>query len=110
MQERTWTSYHDDDVVKQGYPVVLRRIGDPKSYKLEDWPHTDEESKLMFDSFGPFGHAVRFNKGYIFAEVPRSEFDRSPLDIHGRQPFRRLPDGVKALRDLEYANVDHRGA
>ena len=87
MQEGKWTSYHDDDVVKHGYPVVLRRIGDPKSYKPEEWPHTDEESKLVFDSSGPFGHAVRFNKGYVFAEVPRSEFDRSPLDIHGRQPF-----------------------
>lgn len=41
----------------------------------------------MFDSSGPFGHAAGFNQGYIFAEVPRSEFDRSPLDIHGHQPF-----------------------
>jgi hypothetical protein len=86
-EDGQWTSYHDDDVVKHGYPVVLRRIGDPQSYKPEEWPHTDEESKLVFDSSGPFGHAVRFNKGYIFAEVPRSEFDQSPLDIHGRQPF-----------------------
>jgi len=87
IHDGKWTSYHDDDVVKRGYPVVLRRIGDPNPYKPEEWPHTDEESKLMFDSSGPFGHAVRFNKGYIFAEVPRSEFDQSPLDIHGRQPF-----------------------
>jgi len=87
MQDGKWTSHHDDDVVKHGYPVVLRRIGDSKSYKPEEWPHTDEESKLMFDSSGPFGQAVRFNKGYIFAEVPRSEFDQSPLDIHGRKPF-----------------------
>lgn len=87
MQDGKWTSYHDDGVVKHGFPVVLRRIGDPKSYKPEEWPHTDEESKLMFDSSGPFGHAVRFNQGYIFAEVARSEFDQSPLDVHGKQPF-----------------------
>jgi hypothetical protein len=87
MQDGRWTSHHEDDVVTHGYPVVLRRIGDPKSYKPEEWPHTNEESKLVFDSSGPFGHAVRFNKGYIFAEVPRSEFDQSPLDIHGQQPF-----------------------
>jgi hypothetical protein len=87
MQDGKWTSYHDDEVVKHGFPVVLRRIGDPNPYKPEDWPHTDEDSKLMFDSSGPFRHAVRFNKGYIFAEVPRSEFDQSPLDIHGRHPF-----------------------
>jgi hypothetical protein len=87
MEEGKWTSYHDENVVEHGYPVVLRRIGDPRPYTPQDWPYDDEQSKLMFDSSGPFGHAVRFNKGYVFAEVPRSEFDRSPLDIHGQQPF-----------------------
>ena len=87
MQDGKWTSRHDDHVVDGGYPVVIRRIGDPKSYTPDDWPYTDEQSKLVFDSSGPFGHAVRFNQGYIFAEVPRHAFDRSPLDIHGRQPF-----------------------
>lgn len=87
MQDGRWTSYHDEAVVKHGYPVVLRRIGDPKSYRQDDWPYTDEQSRLMVDSSGPFGHAVKFNQGYIFAEVPRSDFDQSPLDIHGEQPF-----------------------
>jgi hypothetical protein len=87
MEEGKWTSYYDLQVVKHGYPVVLRRIGDPKSYMLKEWPYADDASKPTFDSSGPFGHAVKFNKGYIFAEVPHSEFDRSPLDIHGRQPF-----------------------
>lgn len=82
-----WTSYHDAKVVDRGYPVVLRRIGDERSYAPEEWPYTDEDSQLRRDASGPFGTAVRFNKGYIFAEVPRSVFDRSPLDIHGRQPF-----------------------
>jgi hypothetical protein len=87
MKDGVWTSYYDRGVVDCGYPVVLRRIGDTKSYTPKDWPYEDEVSKLTVDSSGPFGHAVRFNKGYIFGEVPRAEFDRSPLDIHGRQPF-----------------------
>lgn len=87
MKDGTWTSHHDKTVVDQGYPVHLRRIGDPQSYASKDWPYEDEASRLIFDSSGPFGHAVRFNKGYIFAEVSRAAFDRSPLDIHGRQPF-----------------------
>ena len=87
MQDGRWASYHDENVVRRAFPVSLRRIGDPKSYTPGDWPYTDEKSKLMFDASGPFGHAVRFNQGYIFAEVARSEFDKSPLDIHGRQPF-----------------------
>ena len=41
------TSYHDDEVVKHGFPVVLRRIGDPNPYKPEDWPHTDEDSIVV---------------------------------------------------------------
>jgi len=52
MHEGQWTSYHDPLVVEHGYPVVLRRIGDPKSYKPTDWPHTEEESRLVFDSSG----------------------------------------------------------
>lgn len=86
-QDGRWTSYHDENVVRRGFPVSLRRIGDPKSYTPGDWPYTDEKSKLMFDSSGPFGNAVRFNQGYVFAEVARDKFDKSPLDIHGRQPF-----------------------
>ena len=77
----------DDAVVERGYPVALRRIGDPKSYTPSDWPYADEASRLPFDASGPFGYAVRFNQGYIFAEVPRSELDKTPLDVHGRQPF-----------------------
>lgn len=86
-EDGAWTSYHDEDVAQRGYPVFLRRIGDPQSYRPDQWPYSDEQSKLVFDSSGPFGRAVRFNKGYVFGEVPRSEFDRSPLDIHGHQPF-----------------------
>ena len=87
MQDGRWTSYHDDRVVSRGFPVSLRRIGDPNSYTPGNWPYQDEASKLVFDPSGPFGRAVRFNQGYIFAEVARSDFDRSPLDVHGRQPF-----------------------
>lgn len=86
-QDGRWTSYHDDRVIARGFPVSLRRIGDPKSYTPANWPYDDERSKLVFDSSGPFGHAVRFDQGFVFAEVARADFDRTPLDIHGRQPF-----------------------
>lgn len=87
MHEGKWSSYHDENVVQHGYPAVLRRIGDPKSYSPEKWPYEDGASKLKFDSSGPFGHAARFNQGYVFAEVPRDAFDLTPLDIRRRQPF-----------------------
>ncbi len=87
MHEGRWTSYHDADVVRQGFPVSLRRIGDAQAYTPDDWPYADDSSKLSFDSTGPFGHAVRFNQGFVFGEVARDEFDGSPLDIHGRQAF-----------------------
>ena len=41
MQDGKWISHHDNDVVKQGYPVVLRRIGDDKSYTPDNLPYTD---------------------------------------------------------------------
>ncbi len=83
----TWSSYHDQESVDCAYPVFLRRIGDPKAYKPDAWPYEDERSKLTVDTSGPFGNAVRFDQGYIFAEVPRSEFDQTPLDVCGRRPF-----------------------
>jgi len=30
-EDGAWTSYHDEDVAQRGYPVFLRRIGDPQS-------------------------------------------------------------------------------
>lgn len=87
MEDGTWTSYYDDEVADRGYPVFLRRIGDPSRYTPADWPYEDDDSRLRFDSSGPFGRAVRFNQGFIFAEIPRGTFDGSPLDVHGRQPF-----------------------
>ena len=86
-KDGTWSSYYDNDVVARAYPVVLRRIGDPKAYKPDQWPYDDDRSKLAFDKSGPFGNAVRLDQGYIFAEVPRSEFDQTPLDVCGRRPF-----------------------
>lgn len=89
-KDGTWTSHHDPAVIDRGYPVVLRQIGDPKAYKPEQWPHTAEESALVITDGGPFGKAVRFNQGHIFAEVPRATFDGTPLDISGSRPFTML--------------------
>ncbi|GAB6167462.1 hypothetical protein JCM19992_34620 [Thermostilla marina] len=83
----TWGSYYDPQVVDRSYPVYLRRIGDPKRYPPDDWPYHDEDARLTIDTSGPFGHAVRFNQGFIFGEVPRAAFDGSPLDICGSRPF-----------------------
>ncbi len=86
-KDGTWSSYRDAETVDRAYPVFLRRIGDPRAYEPDNWPYEDERSKLTIDTSGPFGNAVRFDQGYIFAEVPRKEFDRTPLDVCGRRPF-----------------------
>ncbi len=86
-QDGVWTSYYDAQSVDRAFRLHLKRIGDPKTYTLENWPYTDEDSKPAFDHDGPFGHAARFNKGYIYGAVERNDFDRTPLDLHGHQPF-----------------------
>lgn len=85
-----WTSRFDPKAAERAYPVVLRRIGDAKAYVPATWPHQDEAGRLEISDEGPFGKAVRFNQGFIFAEVPRAEFDRTPLDLSGRRPFTLL--------------------
>jgi hypothetical protein len=90
MKDGRWISHHDPQVIDRGYPVVLRQIGDPKAYTPSDWPHSDGEARFIVSAGGPFGKAVRFNQGHVFAEVPRSEFDGTPLDLHGNKPFTLL--------------------
>ncbi|NND32933.1 MAG: hypothetical protein HKN76_10100 [Saprospiraceae bacterium] len=68
-------------------PLYLKRIGDTTTYSAFSWPYHDLESEIKFDESGPLGKAIRFNRGYIYGEVPRKYFDRMPLDIHGHQPF-----------------------
>jgi hypothetical protein len=65
-----------------GLPVYLRRIGDPRRYTPADWPEPD---LLRFAGDGPFGHALACDRGRIYAEIPRAEFDGTALDIHGRR-------------------------
>lgn len=85
-----WTAHHDPAVTDRDYPVVLRRIGDPKAYTPADWPYQDDESRFVISDGGTFGKAVRFNQGHVFAEVPRAAFDGTPLDIHGARPLTLL--------------------
>jgi hypothetical protein len=82
-----WISYYDPNTVNGSFPVYLKHIGDTASYTSENWIYDDAESRLVIDSGGPFGHAVRFNKGYIFGEVPRYSFEDTPLNMHGRKSF-----------------------
>ncbi len=69
------------------YPLYLRKIGDATRYTLNTWPYTDEASKIRVDNTGPFGHALYFNQGHIYAESPRAGFDNGPLDLNGTTPF-----------------------
>jgi len=82
-----WISHYDESVVSQPFLVYLRRIGNDTTYKIKEWPYSDNNSIIKIDTTGPFGHAVRFNRGYIFGEVPRAQFENTPLNIFGKQPF-----------------------
>jgi hypothetical protein len=83
----TWGSYHDADLLAASFPLHLRRIGDPERYTAAEWPYRDADSELVFDGSGPFGHAVRFNQGFVYGAVDRGEFDGTLLDLHGKRPF-----------------------
>ncbi|MCC3860065.1 LamG domain-containing protein [Pseudemcibacter aquimaris] len=85
--QNAFKSYFDKDVTHKEFPVYLRRIGDQNRYDVKGWPYHDELSKVIIDQTGPFGHGIRLNKGYIYGEVPRSEFDGSELDLTGKKPF-----------------------
>lgn len=84
---QVWLSHSDPQTTERAYPLKLKRIGDPKAYSIASWPYQDTNSCVQFDTSGPFGRAVRFNKGYIYGVVERTDFDRMPLDICGKRPF-----------------------
>ena len=87
IEKGTWTSAFDPQVMDRGLPVYLKRIGDSLPYNLQQWPYQDTASKVVYDSTGPFGKAVRFNQGYVYGEIPRRMLDSTPLAISGRRPF-----------------------
>ena len=82
-----WRSCYDRTVMDRALSILLRRIGDERSYAPADWPYDDANGRLQFDRGGPFGHAVRFNGGYIFGAVERERFDGTLLELHGKRPF-----------------------
>lgn len=86
-REGAWQSVCAAGTSAARYPLYLRRIGDAKRYACADWPYSDEASKIVIDETGPFGHAVRFNQGYIYAETPRAAFDGGPLDLCAERAF-----------------------
>ena len=85
--DQSWQSYYDKATIDQPFPLFLRQIGDPKRYNDDQWPYNNEQAQLKVDTGGPFGHAVRFNQGYIYGEVPRTAFDKTLLDLNGQKPF-----------------------
>jgi len=87
LYDKVWRSYYDKNTIDRSFPLYLRQIGDNKNYSTGDWPHADPDSRLIYDRSGPFGNAVRFNRGYIYGAVPRESFDGTLLDLHGRQAF-----------------------
>ena len=86
-QKGVWQSVCCAGGASTNYPLYLRHIGDAKRYTPDVWPYTDEASKIQTDETGPFGHAIRFNQGYIYAECPRATFDSGPLDLCGSRAF-----------------------
>jgi len=69
------------------YPMALAQIGDPSRYTETTWPYTNSSDELIFDNTGPFGRAIKFNKGHILGLIERADFQGKPLDISGNQPF-----------------------
>jgi len=77
-------SYYDPAVVDTSFELFLRRIGDAQRYTPATWPY---DTPLRYDDTGPFGRAIYFDRGYLYGAVPRSAFDQTPLDLHGKRPF-----------------------
>ncbi len=86
-KDNTWISHYDPQTTDRPFPLYLKQIGDQKNYPPPEWPYSDSNSELLFDHSGPFGKAIRFNKGYVYGAVPRQTFDKTLLDLHGRRPF-----------------------
>jgi hypothetical protein len=82
-----WMSRFNEQASSRSFPLYLRQIGDDTNYSIVEWPHEAPEAKILVDSSGVLGSAVRFNQGYIYGAVPRDVFDESPLDLHGTRPF-----------------------
>ena len=87
MQNGAWQSRCDSTVITNSFPVYLHRVGDTTNYSLQNWPYNGDSSRIVYDSSGPFGQAIRFNRGYIYGSIPRSTFDKTLLDIRGYMPF-----------------------
>ncbi len=85
IQNGHWSS--QGNLGAQTFPVFLSQIGDSVFYGPDDWPYHDNHADLQFDYSGPFGHAARFNRGYIYGVVPRKTFEKSQLDLCGYKPF-----------------------
>ena len=85
--QTAWESAYDAAVMDRALPLRLKQIGDAGAYTEADWPHADEQAALQFDDSGPFGRALRCNKGYIYAAAARETLQSTALDVHGEQAF-----------------------
>jgi len=85
MGDGNWGSYQDPQLPFRTFPLHLKRIGDINSYSTQTWPYTD--TPVEFDQSGPFGKAIKLDRGYLYGAVERKTFDKSLLDLHGKKPF-----------------------
>ena len=85
-KNKIWTSYRDSNASEKSYPIFLRRIGDSLNYSESTWPYTDSNS-ISYDYSGPFGQAIRFDRGFVYGSIPRILFDGTNLDLRGNNSF-----------------------
>ncbi len=85
MGDSTWMAYQDPQLPVNTFPLYLKRIGDINSYSTQTWPYTD--TAIEFDPSGPFGKAIKLDRGYLYGAVERKAFDKSLLDLQGKKPF-----------------------
>ena len=68
------------------YPVWLREGNGAKGYTESTWPNK-QHSVITENAGGPFGRGLNVNETTLYANVERSNFSDTPLDISGRSPF-----------------------
>eukprot|EP01061_Rhynchopus_euleeides_P007373 TRINITY_DN1640_c0_g1_i4.p1 TRINITY_DN1640_c0_g1~~TRINITY_DN1640_c0_g1_i4.p1 ORF type:complete len:448 (+),score=82.84 TRINITY_DN1640_c0_g1_i4:71-1414(+) len=71
------------------YPVKLRSGLTGQAYTEENWPNP-QRPVIKHNIGGPFGRALNVYGSELFANVERSDFANTPLDISGYSPFTLL--------------------
>lgn len=80
-----FTAYSNIEAISENpFPLYLRSRKKPNEmYSTKTWPY----ESVFQDSTGPFGNAIKIDRGYTYATCVRSDFENTPLNIYGKQPF-----------------------